>query len=79
MKQKRIEKRIERLRQRVLRELPSVEGLTFGNDVVILHQDAFAGDYQDSEYKLLGMLIKYIGLSGKQIHIIGKNRETIDR
>ena len=47
--------------------------------VVLLHQDAFAADYQAKEYKLLGMAIKYIGLfgNGKEIRIIGKNRETV--
>ena len=79
MKQQRIEKRIERLRQRILRDLPSIENFLSSGNVVTFHQDAFAGDYQDREYRLLGMLIKYIGLSGKQIHIIGKNRETIDQ
>jgi hypothetical protein len=32
---------------------------------VLLHQDAFAADYQEDEYKLLGMAIKYAGLRGK--------------
>ena len=48
-------------------------------DVIIFHQDAYAGDYQMHEYLILGMAIKYIGLTGKEIHIIGKNRETIDK
>jgi hypothetical protein len=45
--------------------------------VVVLHQDAFAADYQDDEYKLLGMAIKFAGLYGKEIRIVGKNRETV--
>ena len=44
--------------------------------VIVLHQDAFAADYQDDEYKLLGMAIKFAGLHGKEIRIVGKNRET---
>lgn len=50
-------------------------------DKIIMHQDAFAGDYQKSEYSLLGMAIKYAGLygGGATIHIIGKNEETIRR
>ena len=28
-------------------------------DVVIIHQDAFAADYQDDEYALLGKAIKF--------------------
>jgi hypothetical protein len=45
--------------------------------VVIIHQDAFAADYQDDEYALLGKAIKFAGLYGKEVHIIGKNRETL--
>ena len=36
------------------------------SELVILHQDAFAGDYQEDEYTLLGMAIKYAGLRGKE-------------
>jgi hypothetical protein len=32
-------------------------------ETVILHQDAFAADYQEDEYALLGMAIKYAGVS----------------
>ena len=46
-------------------------------EVVILHQDAFATDYQDEEYKLLSMAIKFAGLHGKEVRILGKNRETL--
>jgi hypothetical protein len=45
--------------------------------VVVIHQDAFAADYQDHEYALLGKAIKFAGLYGKEVHIIGKNRETL--
>jgi hypothetical protein len=34
-------------------------------DVVIVHQDAFAADYQDREYALLGKAIKFAELHGK--------------
>jgi hypothetical protein len=46
-------------------------------DNVILHQDAFAADYQEEEYALLGKAIKYAGIFGKNIIINGKNRETL--
>ena len=46
-------------------------------DLMIIHQDAFAADYQDYEYALLGKAIKFAGLHGKEVHIIGKNRETL--
>ena len=44
---------------------------------VIIHQDSFAADYQDDEYALLGMAIKFAGLYGKEVRIIGTNRETL--
>jgi hypothetical protein len=46
-------------------------------DVVIIHQDSFAADYQDEEYMLFGKAIKCAGIYGKEIRIIGKNRETL--
>jgi hypothetical protein len=39
-------------------------------------KDEFAADYQD-EYTLLGMAIKYAGLRGKEVRVIGKNRSTL--
>lgn len=46
-------------------------------DAVIIHQDSFAADYQDDEYALLGMAIKFAGLHGREIRVVGKNRETL--
>jgi hypothetical protein len=46
--------------------------------VVIMHQDSFAADYQEEEYRLLGMAIKFAGVCGKEVHIIGTNRQTIE-
>jgi hypothetical protein len=46
-------------------------------DVVIIHQDSFAGDYQDEEYSLFGKAMKFAGIYGKEIRVIGKNRETL--
>jgi hypothetical protein len=45
--------------------------------LILLHQDAFAADYQDDEYMLLGMAIKYAGLRGKEVRVIGKNRSSL--
>src|SRR5271166_3508894 len=45
-------------------------------ELVLLHQDAFAADYQEDEYLLLGMAIKYAGLRGKEVRVIGKNRSS---
>jgi hypothetical protein len=46
-------------------------------ELVLLHQDAFAADYQQDELTLLGMAIKYAGLRGKEVRVIGKNRSTL--
>lgn len=34
--------------------------------VILLHQDAFAADYQEEEYRLMGMAIKFAGIYGKR-------------
>ena len=58
--------------------LPDFVRSCFNNkDVVIIHQDSFAADYQQDEYALLGMAIKFAGLHGKEVRIIGTNRETL--
>ncbi len=49
-----------------------------GSPLVVMHQDAFAADYQDVEYKLLGMAIKFAGICNKEVRIIGRNRLTVD-
>jgi len=46
-------------------------------DFVLLHQDAFAADYQDEECLLLGKAIKFAGILGKEIRIRGTNRKTL--
>ena len=47
------------------------------NEDVIIHQDSFAADYQDDEFVLLGKAIKFAGLYGKELRIIGTNMETL--
>ena len=48
-----------------------------GDDpILVLHQDAFAAGYDDDEYTLLGMAVKYAGLQGVTIKLIGKNHDT---
>ena len=44
-------------------------------DVVIIHQDSFAADYQDEEYVLFGKAMKFAGIY--EIRVIGRNRETL--
>jgi hypothetical protein len=43
--------------------------------VVIMHQDAFAADYQEEEYRLIGMAIKFSGIGGKEVRVRGRNRD----
>ena len=46
-------------------------------ELVLLHQDSFAADYQEDEYMLLGMAVKYAGLRGKEVRVIGTNRSSL--
>jgi hypothetical protein len=43
---------------------------------MVLHQDSFAAGYHDDEYTLLGMAVKYAGLNGVAVKVIGTNHET---
>ena len=47
--------------------------------VVIMHQDAFAADYQEEEYRLIGMATKFSGICGNEVCVGGRCRETIDQ
>lgn len=44
--------------------------------MILLHQDSFAAGYDKDEYTLLGMAIKFAGLYGVNINIIGLNHST---
>ena len=67
----RFEGRKSRLIRTVQEQLPEfVNACSAAVDVVLLHQDAFAADYQDAECSLLGMAIKYAGLCGKEVRIV---------
>ena len=62
----------------IRRKLPDfAKACADDSELVLLHQDAFAADYQEDEYTLLGMAIKYAGLRGKEVRVIGKNRSTL--
>jgi hypothetical protein len=41
------------------------------------HRDSFAADYHYEEYALFGKAMKFAGLHGKEVRVIGKNRETL--
>jgi hypothetical protein len=61
----------------IRRELPEfAKACAEDTELVLLHQDAFAADYQDDEYMLLGMAIKYAGLRCKEVRVIGRNRSS---
>jgi hypothetical protein len=73
-----IRERKTALSAEIRRLLPDfVESCLKDEEVVIIHQDSFAADYQDDEYALLGKAIKFAGLHGKELRIIGTNRETL--
>ena len=57
----------------IRRKLPEF-AKTYANDteLVWLHQDPFAADYQND-----GMAIKNAGLRGKEVRVIGRNRQTL--
>lgn len=60
-----------RLVQTVEEQLPEfVKACSAAIDVVVLHQDAFAANYQEAECTLLGMAVKYAGLCGKEVRIV---------
>ena len=74
------EKEAATLSEEITRLLPNfVESCRKNEDMVVIHQDSFAADYQQDEYTLLGMVIKFAGLYGKEVRIIGTNRETLKR
>ncbi len=53
----------------------AIKKASAGDDaVLILYQDAFAAGYDDDEYTLLGMAVKYAGLKGVTLSIAGKNQ-----
>jgi hypothetical protein len=55
----------------IRKDLPEFEKACAADaEAIVLHQDAFAADYQDDEYTLLGMAIKYAGLRGKEVRVI---------
>jgi hypothetical protein len=60
------------------RQLPEYAKMCRGDEhVLIMHQDSFATDYRPEELASLGMAIKYAGLMGKEVRVIGRNGETL--
>ena len=78
MAENEIMQRQSNLIRRIQSSLPEfVKACAADADMVVLHQDAFAADYREDEYALLGMAVKYAGLCGKEVRVIGKNRRTV--
>ena len=72
-----IMQRQSNLIRRIQSSLPDfVKACAADVDTVLLHQDAFAAAYQENEYALLGMAVKYAGMCGKEVRVIGNNRQT---
>ena len=78
MAENEVMQRQSELVSRIQSRLPDfVKACAADADMVLLHQDAFAAAYQEDEYALLGMAIKYAGLCGKEVRVIGKNRQSV--
>jgi hypothetical protein len=73
-----LKKRQDELIAQVESKLPEFAKGVKTRQLGILHQDSFAADLDDDEYKLLGMAIKYAGIYGSPLQIIGTNRETLE-
>ena len=58
------------------RGVSEIEAKGEKDTAMVLHQDAFAAGYDDDEYTLLGMAVKYAGLLGVSVRVIGRNHET---
>jgi hypothetical protein len=74
-----INQRAIALQVEVERQLPDFVQLVRNQQgEIVLHQDAFAADYQDHEFVLLGKAIKYAGIFGREVKVVGKNRDTLN-
>jgi len=74
-----IMQRQSELVSRIQSSLPEfVKACAADADMVLLHQDAFAAAYQEDEYALLGMAVKYAGLCGKEVRVISTTRQTVE-
>lgn len=68
------EKNLEETVRHYLPEVVSaVEDAKEKDADVAFHQDSFAAGYHYDEYVLLGMAVKYIGLSGLRVMFVGEN------
>lgn len=79
MKDETSEERKSRLIRTVQEKLPGfVNACAADLDVIVLHQDAFAADYQEDDCTLFGMALKYAGLCGKEVRVISGETGSIN-
>lgn len=78
---KKLKRKRGRLREGLWKEAPELvskfERLE-EDSILTIHQDAFACDYQEREYVLLGKAVQYARTHNAAFLIVGRNRETIN-
>jgi hypothetical protein len=61
------------LRYEIQTRLPDFVSACEGDtEAILMHQDAFAPDYGEEEFALLGRAIKFAGLFGKDVTITAR-------
>jgi hypothetical protein len=77
------QERIAILKATVEKYLPdfvaAIPGVKEKGARVALHQDGFAAGYDRDEYMLLGMFVKYLGLSGVEVMFLSHPGETAEK
>jgi hypothetical protein len=76
-----IESELSHSIEKLLPEFKKLIDIAINSNVekVLIHQDAFAVNYNLDEFVLLGKAIKYAGIHGITIMFHGKNRETLTK
>jgi hypothetical protein len=77
MTEQELEKREKVLKMAIERTVPDFVKACTENDgaPLLIHEDGFAADYD--EYELPGMAIKFAGLYGKEVRVIGKKGKRL--
>ena len=52
----------------------SIKYAVENHTILTISQKGFANDYDQPEMLLLGMMVKYAGLFGVELYIVGKNK-----
>lgn len=64
------QKMVETIEKQLPEFVKMVKEAVEQNAAVIFNQDAFAASYQEEEFRLLGLAIKYAGFHGREIIIV---------